>query len=47
MITQKPTHDDYLVFIADQIDALYPNKQLIRDHFFDLITWVTWFSLHY
>ena len=41
MITQKPTHDDYLVFIADQIDALYPNKQLIRDHFFDLIIWVS------
>lgn len=34
------SHDEFIAFVSENADMLYPNKQLIRDHFFDLVIWV-------
>lgn len=41
LITQVRSHDDFLAFVTKEVNLLYPNKKLIKDHFFTLITWIS------
>lgn len=41
MITQVRSHADFIAFIAKNIDVLYPDKTLVREHFSDLIIWTS------
>ena len=41
MIKQTRSHDDFIAFFSEKIDLLYPNKKLIRDHFSELVIWIS------
>src|SRR5690625_2121744 len=45
LLKKVRTHAEYLDFIAKKIDLLYPNKEVIRNYFTDLIIWTSLIDL--
>ena len=45
MINKVRSHTDFLTFVSNEIDLLYPNEEFIRDHFADLIIWTSLIDL--
>src|SRR5690625_116270 len=40
-MTQVRSHTEFLTFMTKQIDVLYPNKRILKEHFTDLVIWTS------
>src|SRR5690625_1016966 len=44
-MTQVRSHTEFLTFMTKQIDVLYPNKRIIKEHFTDHVIWTSLMDL--